>query len=100
MRLLAGDKVRQILEKELDTNEKRQVYELTDGTRSRREIAKITGISDDTIQGWWDRWVSKGLLRKDPRTGRPHKVLCLQELSIKIKRRSPKKGQRNEGNIG
>ena len=100
LRLLAGEKIRQVLGEALDTNEKRQVYELTDGTRSRREIARITGISNDTIQEWWDRWVLTGLLRKDPITGRPHRVFCLQELGIKVKRRNPKKGQQNEESIG
>ena len=100
LRLLVGEKIKQILEEELNTDKKRQVYELTDGTRSRREIANIVGVSDDTIQGWWDRWVSKGLLRKDPRVGRPYKIFSLEELGIKVKKRNLKKGRRNEENTG
>jgi len=55
--LLIGEKIKQTLEEGLDdTDRKIQVYQLTDDTRSRREIAKIIGISHNTVQGWWNQW--------------------------------------------
>lgn len=99
LRLLVSEKIGRFLE-ELDTNEKRRVYELTDGIRSRREIARLTGVSDDTIQGWWDKWISKGFLRKDIKTGRPYKIFSLYEFGIKAERGKLKEDQQNEGDIG
>ena len=84
LRLLVDKKIKQILKEELDIDQKWQVYELTEGARSRREIARIASVSDDIIQGWWGRWVFNSLLREDPRTGRSYKSLSLQELGLKL----------------
>lgn len=53
--------VKEVLLPELDTDEKKQVYQLSDGTKAIAEINKITGVSVGAISGYWNKWVKLGL---------------------------------------
>jgi len=60
---LARAKISDLLEKELDDPKKKKLYELT-GKKSTRELSNLTGLSTGAISGLWQRWYSKGILKK------------------------------------
>ena len=41
-------------------------YELTDGTRTQRDVAEGSGLSQPTISALWQRWRRTGLARELP----------------------------------
>lgn len=49
----------------LTDKKKRKAYELTDGTKTARQIAKEVGATKDTISHWWKEWYRKGILVKE-----------------------------------
>jgi hypothetical protein len=56
-------KISELLEKELDDAKKKKLYEFT-GKKSARELSKVTGLSTGAISGFWQRWYSVGILKK------------------------------------
>lgn len=54
----------------LDTEQKRLVYHLSDGTRGTVEIAKLAGIgSNKTVYDLWQAWLKLGLGESIPVKG-------------------------------
>jgi hypothetical protein len=41
-------------------------YELTDGTRTQRDVAEASGLSQPTISALWQKWRRTGLARELP----------------------------------
>jgi hypothetical protein len=39
-------------------------YELTDGTKSQKEVGDQSGLSQPTVSGLWQRWRRMGLVRE------------------------------------
>jgi len=77
----------QVLRKTIEnfSDKEKMAYELTDGERSRRDIAKELGISDSTIQAWWDKWFRLGIVEpSETRKGRPRRMFSLDELGIQV----------------
>jgi hypothetical protein len=60
---IARTRISELLEKELDDPKKKKLYELT-GKKSTRELSNLTGLSTGAISGLWQRWYSKGILKK------------------------------------
>jgi hypothetical protein len=56
--------VKEVLSLELNTEPKKQVYQLSDGNRTNAEINKATGVSSGAISGYWKKWVKQGLGEK------------------------------------
>lgn len=56
--------VKEVLVSELDTDQKKQVYQLSDGNKTNAEINKATGASAGAISGYWKKWVKQGLGEK------------------------------------
>ena len=84
-------RLRETLTSELDTDAKRVAFELTDGEHSRREIAISTGVSDDNVQHWWERWYQLGLVTTSDRfKGRPKRIISLEDVGIRVPK--PKRG--------
>jgi Trp operon repressor len=54
-----------LLASELDSKEKRQVYELLDGSHSVRDIANRTGVNISSISRWSQRWEKIGLILEE-----------------------------------
>jgi hypothetical protein len=80
-------KLRKILLDTLKTDEEKLVYELTDGEKSRYDIAKETGIPDSTIRSWWERWYNLGILEPSgKRKGRPQKIMALEDVGIEVRK--------------
>lgn len=59
------ENVRNELRRVLDTDKKRLVYSLSNGEKTSREIAKVSGVSDFTVRNWWSEWFTNGIV--DPK---------------------------------
>jgi hypothetical protein len=82
-------KLKETLETELDTDEKRLAYENSDGTRGIEEVATVSGTPRDTVYSWWQKWFRLGIVvDSEARKGRIARIVSLDDLGIKI----PKKG--------
>jgi transposase-like protein len=85
-------KLRKILLDTLTTDEEKRAYELTDGERSRRDIARKIGVSNSTIQSWWNKWYNLGILEPSgKRKGRPQKIVALEDMGIEAPKGFAKK---------
>jgi Trp operon repressor len=70
--------VSRILSTEIDSKEKRLVYELLDGNRSVREISAATAVNISTISKWSQRWAQVGIISEESGVqGRRKKIFDL-----------------------
>jgi len=93
-------KLRTILLKELDSDNKKLAYEMTDGEKSRRDIASALGVSDDNIQNWWQRWYELAVVRPSKKfKGRPQHIVSLEDVGIKLPKAAPTKKEAKEAEI-
>jgi len=77
-------KVKQILETELDTDLRKMVYELSDGLSSP-EIAQIAKIDPSTIRDYWKDWAVLGIVEIHPEyKKRYRRLFSLKEVGIKV----------------
>lgn len=77
--------IRRVLEDKdiLTTDKERAVYELSDGQRTSREIAREVGIGHVTVTKYWKDWAQIGLVKESPiRRGRYKKVISLSYLEM------------------
>lgn len=71
-----------------DSDQKIEVYELTDGENSTRQIYDLTGVSKDTVSKYWRDWLSVGFVIPGPkRDDRPIKIFPKKEI-LEIKKRN------------
>jgi hypothetical protein len=78
-------KLKEILEGELDSDEKKLAYENTDGENGLREVAVASGPPQDTIYGWWQKWFRLGLATESlSYKGRIMKIVSLEDVGIKV----------------
>lgn len=80
------DKVKNALEKTLDTPDKRIVYHLSDGN-TVREIEKNCSVSDSQISRYQKKWQKLGLMKKVGAGGRGDKhikVFNLEDFDIEV----------------
>jgi hypothetical protein len=57
-------RIAEVLEKELGDSKKEKLYKLT-GQKTRKELSVLTGMSEGSISGLWQKWHAKGILRKE-----------------------------------
>ena len=78
--------VKSVLISELDTDQKKQVYQLSDGSKTIAEINKITNVSTGSISGYWKKWVKLGLGEKNSVQGgdRFNRAFDLEDFDIKL----------------
>ncbi len=69
------------LARTFDTDTKRAVYMLSDGSRSAREVARLAETSHPTVGRWWVDWESRGLM-EDAGNGRMCGIFDLELLSL------------------
>lgn len=62
IKFTAAKEIRNVLLVTLDSEQRRQIYNLSDGNRSSMEIAKLVGTSDTTIRRYWASWVRQGIV--------------------------------------
>ncbi len=56
------EKVRNVLSTILDTDQKRLIYQLSDGNNGSVEISRITQVSDRTVRRYWNSWFRLGIV--------------------------------------
>ena len=61
---LLRTRISELLDKELGDPKKKKLYKLT-GKKKIRELSDLTGLSTGAISGLWQRWHSKGILKKE-----------------------------------
>lgn len=77
--------LKEALAQELTSDKQRLVYELSDGMRSSRDIASISGVSFVTITAWWRRWAELGFVDPSPKfQGRVQRLCSLRLLGISV----------------
>ncbi len=67
LRVLARPIAQDAARQRLRGRSERKVYELTDGTRSSRQIEAKTGVSKSTVSRWWRTWRNAGLIVEPPK---------------------------------
>jgi len=76
------EKVRIVIDSELDDEIKKIVYHLSDG-KSSEEIAKFVNVSSRTVLRYWKRWGKKGIMEVHPDYKRRYrKVFSLEEIGM------------------
>jgi len=61
-------------------HDKRIAYELTDGTRSQRNIAEHISFSYRTVGRWQEQWAKLGII--DKRDGNYEHLIALEDLGL------------------
>jgi len=78
-------KLKETLEKELDTDEKKIAYENSDGENGLKELAAVSGAPLPTVGVWWQKWFRIGIVAEsEERKGRMMKIASLDDVGIKI----------------
>lgn len=67
-----------------ESNNKKKIYELSDGTRSTRDIQKIVGVSPPTITSYWKQWALSGIVLPAERKGRYKAAFDLREYGLSV----------------
>lgn len=67
-----------------DSNNKKKVYELSDGALSTRDIQKIAGVSPPTITSYWKQWAQSGIVTPAERKGRYKAAFDLREYGLSV----------------
>src|SRR5260370_20716395 len=80
-RQLALPTLRPRVERLLDTDPKKRVYEaIADGTASVKAVEKATGANHNDIKVWLRMWEAEGMV--EPKTNPPKANFTLTELGI------------------
>jgi hypothetical protein len=78
----------------LDSEEKRFVYQYSDGERSVRELGDLAGVSKALISAWWRDWDQLGIMEQSRRVpGRRRRMVSLDELGIEVPALSETEGE-------
>jgi len=84
--------VKDELEATLETDQKKTVYQLSDGSKTIAYINKITGVSVGSISGYWQKWTKLALGQKIAVKGgdRFKRSFDLEDLGIEVLEAKPK----------
>lgn len=78
-------KLKEILETELDTDEKKIAFENTDGEKGVRDISTVAQTPSKTVHNWWQKWFRLGIVEPSGAyQGRLKKICSLDDIGIKI----------------
>ena len=70
------------LQSELTTNSLIDIYKLTDGEHSTRDIASVVKCGHSTIARTWKQWALKGLVVATEQQGRVKAAFNLDEYGL------------------
>ena len=77
-------KVKQVLEDTLDNDDKKLIYELSDG-RPSPKIARTVRVSDQTVRNYWKAWAVLGIVEIHPDyKKRCRRVFSLEDFGIEV----------------
>jgi hypothetical protein len=78
LRTIALQALQPLLQEELKSEEDRKIYELSDGIKTTRAIAKAVGTSHTKVARKWNQWTSLGLVIQGEKfKGRYKKITSL-----------------------
>ena len=77
-------RLKDILNQTLLTPVEKLVYELSDGNRSTREIARHIGKGHVTIFRYWEKWRKMGIIEPAEREGRYRHICSLEEVGLEV----------------
>jgi hypothetical protein len=85
LRLLGLQALRPLLVEVLSSDKHKLAYELTDGSRTVRDIAQLAGMGSGTVSVLWREWTAVGICTESPqRAGRAQHVTPLSRLGIAV----------------
>ena len=87
--------VRTVLMDILNTEQKRLIYNLSDGERGSIDIGKYAGVSHSTVTRYWDSWKRLGIVEPVPVRGglRYRKLFELEDFGFSIPAIRTEEGQ-------
>jgi hypothetical protein len=89
IRFANTSKLKEILETELDTDEKKLAFENSDGINGLKEVSMASGTPQDTVYSWWQKWYRMGLVvDSETRKGRMMKIASIDEVGLKVPKKS------------
>jgi len=85
-RIASIQQLRSVLTQNLTTDNEMLIFELSDGERTSREIAKLARVgSNATILSYWRKWSKVGIVEPSPqRKGRFHHICSLEEVGLTV----------------
>lgn len=85
-RIATKQQIRPLISKNLETDMETAIYELSDGSRSTRDIAQILGkVSHVTVSRYWKKWAHLSIVEPSPTyQGRYKKICSLEEVGISV----------------
>jgi len=85
-RFAGMQQLRTILTQNLTTDVEMLIYELSDGERSTREIAGLSGVgSNATVASYWRKWSKLGIVEpSEKRQGRFRRNCSLEEVGLTV----------------
>ena len=85
-RIATKQQIRPFISKNLETDMETAIYELSDGSRSTRDIAQILGkVSHVTVSRYWKKWGNLSIVEPSPTyQGRYKKICSLEEVGISV----------------
>lgn len=80
------NQVKAVLEKQLEDDADKVIYQKSDGTKGTVELGKLVGISNVSVHNRWESWAKIGLGENIPVSGgtRFKRSFDLEEFGIKI----------------
>jgi hypothetical protein len=85
LRFLGIQALRPLLVEVLASDKHRLAYEVSDGSRTVRDVAKLAGMGASTVSGLWREWMAIGVCSESAlRAGRAQHVMPLSRLGIAV----------------
>lgn len=85
LRLLGLQTLRPLLDDLLRTDRHRVVFELSNGERSVRDVARLAGVGPATVSRLWNDWIAAGICIESPRAkGRAQHLASLSSLGLSV----------------
>lgn len=86
-RFQALPSLRETLQREMDDEKKKLVYQYTDGKKGVKEVGTLADVPTTTVHRWWHRWHNIGIVRQaEDRAGRMVRLCSLRDLGIDVPR--------------
>lgn len=84
LRFSSRASIKELLENELNTEDKVKVYRSFNGANSVRDIEKLVGVNRNTISEWGQRWESCGLLSAESNSSKAKRksIFLLSDFGI------------------
>ena len=84
LRVVGLQAIKDLIKEEIKSTQDKKIFELSDGERPTREIAKAVGSSHVKVAAKWNKWASIGLVMpSESYKGRFKKIVSLRDLGIK-----------------